>query len=322
MSTRRAENELAEQKKQPWIKFFVLDWRADLELRECSFAARGLWIDILTIMHQADPRGYLLLNAEAPTALRLAKMLGGTEREVSRLLAELENARVFSKTEQGVIYSRKMVRDEKESQEKARRGRMGGNPALKQKVAEQDMQKDDGLLKQGSLTPETRSQKPETRSQKPEARAASVERDWFDFLEEACMVAGMPPGKAANSTGLIAPWSRLGLTQAQILKIIGDAAKRPGYEPPRGLGYFTGQLTDAAKAITATPTLPAGKRPQTEAEKIKQLAINRDHAVKFHRRNPDMWPSGFGPPPDHPDCLASFDVLVEHGWRKPKEGGE
>jgi hypothetical protein len=40
-------------------------------------------------------------------------MVGGSTDEVERLLAELEAAGVFSRTEEGIIFSRRMVQDEK-----------------------------------------------------------------------------------------------------------------------------------------------------------------------------------------------------------------
>ena len=43
----------------------------------------------------------------------LARMVGCSEQEVNALLTELEEVGVFSRTADGVIYSRRMVNDEK-----------------------------------------------------------------------------------------------------------------------------------------------------------------------------------------------------------------
>ena len=40
---------------QPWIKFYPRDWRGDQALRVVSLAARGLWIEMLSIMHEGQP---------------------------------------------------------------------------------------------------------------------------------------------------------------------------------------------------------------------------------------------------------------------------
>ncbi len=114
-----------------WSKWWWSDWRGDMALRMCSFAARGLWIDLLALMHDAQPHGHLVLNGRAPTPRQLCALLGGSVEEVTALLAELDEAGVFSRTDDGVIYSRRMVRDMAAREDAKRNGKLGGNPALK-----------------------------------------------------------------------------------------------------------------------------------------------------------------------------------------------
>ena len=74
-------------------------------------------------MHQGTPYGHLTLPAVSEDGRKdilrpilpavLARMVGGTAEDVERLLAELEDAGVFSRTPEGVIFSRRMVQDEK-----------------------------------------------------------------------------------------------------------------------------------------------------------------------------------------------------------------
>jgi hypothetical protein len=114
----------------PWIKFYPTDWRADPKLRMCSVAARGLWMEMLCLMHEADPRGSLLVNGHAVSDKQLASLAGITCREATGLLTELEANGVFSRDD-GVIYSRRIRRDiEREARDKAN-GRKGGNPNVK-----------------------------------------------------------------------------------------------------------------------------------------------------------------------------------------------
>jgi len=98
-----------------WSKFWWQDWQADQALRSCSLAARGLWMDMLCIAHTGTPRGYVTINGHPVPPKRLATMSGTTEKECTRLLAELQEAGVFSRTEAGIIYSRRMVRDTEQS---------------------------------------------------------------------------------------------------------------------------------------------------------------------------------------------------------------
>lgn len=94
-----------------WSKFWWQDWQADQALRTCSLAARGLWMDMLCITHTGTPRGHMTINAVPVSPKRLAMLSGCAEKECMKLLAELEEAGVFSRTPDGTIFSRRMVRD-------------------------------------------------------------------------------------------------------------------------------------------------------------------------------------------------------------------
>lgn len=103
------------------------------EVRGLSFAAKGLWIDMLCLMFESPRRGYLQTKTGQPVSLaQLARMTGGATDEVSHLLQELDNAGVYSTHGDGTIYSRRMVRDERKRNKCAEAGRRGGgNPTFK-----------------------------------------------------------------------------------------------------------------------------------------------------------------------------------------------
>ena len=94
-----------------WSKFWWSDWQADQALRSCGVAARGLWMDMLCIANSGSPRGHVTINGVPVSTKRLAVLAGVTEKECASLLQELREAGVFSETTDGVIYSRRMVRD-------------------------------------------------------------------------------------------------------------------------------------------------------------------------------------------------------------------
>jgi 5-methylcytosine-specific restriction endonuclease McrA len=114
----------------PWFPFHTADWRGDLGVQTCSLAARGLWMDMLSIMHEAKPPGHLVLNGRAMTVDELARLISSRPKEVEKGLAELERNRVFSRTAEGVIFSRRMVRDRVKRETASRNGKLGGNPAM------------------------------------------------------------------------------------------------------------------------------------------------------------------------------------------------
>jgi len=127
--------------KRPSFQFYPSDWRKDPALSACSMAARGLWIELMCIAHESDNYGHLEINGKAMTVPQLARMVGESPTVVSKLVIELDNAGVFSKSEEGVIYSRRMVKDERIRNIRAEAGRLGGNPNLVKP-------NDDGLLNQ------------------------------------------------------------------------------------------------------------------------------------------------------------------------------
>jgi hypothetical protein len=98
-------------KRRPWFKFHTQDWRADPALRMCSPAARGLWADMLSLMHEAEPYGFLLVGGVAPSSKKLATLLSIDADLIGTLIGDLEENGVFSRDAEGVIYSRRMVRD-------------------------------------------------------------------------------------------------------------------------------------------------------------------------------------------------------------------
>lgn len=177
------------EKRQPWIKFYPTDWRAEPRLRLVSRAARSLWLDMLGIMHEATPYGFLLVEGIAPTTAQLANLVGDPEREVKKLLAELRTAGVPSIVGEvmpedvevmlppgvadGTLLSRRMVRDAAKRERDKSNGKGGGNPTLKgdnRGVNPQTEKRPKNW--RGGLRP--RSQRPETRLP-PSPPAASVE---------------------------------------------------------------------------------------------------------------------------------------------------
>lgn len=96
--------------KQRWFKFWVSDWRSDPKLRMCSIGARGLWLEMICLMHEAEPYGHLIIGEDQPSHAQLANMVGMQVEALTPLLDELERNGVFSRRHSGVIYSRKMVK--------------------------------------------------------------------------------------------------------------------------------------------------------------------------------------------------------------------
>lgn len=117
--------------KRPAFQFYPGDWLQDASLRMCSIGARGLWIDMICLMHQGSPYGHLKVKDKVITEVELARLSGGELGEVKCWLSEMEDAGVFSRTDEGVIFSRRMTQDERLREARSSGGKEGGNPKLK-----------------------------------------------------------------------------------------------------------------------------------------------------------------------------------------------
>lgn len=115
--------------KRPSFQFYPGDWLRSTDLRSCSVGARGLWIDMICLMHEGNPYGHLKVGDKVILPVNLAMMVGATLEEVTKWLEELEKSGVFS-VKNGCIVCRRMIRDERIRESRASGGVLGGNPAL------------------------------------------------------------------------------------------------------------------------------------------------------------------------------------------------
>lgn len=134
--------------KRPSFQFYPADWRKDPALSTCSIAARGLWIELMCVMHEAEIYGVLSINGSPMSIQQIARTVGESAQVVTKLMDELRNAGVFSIDENGCVYSRRMVKDERIRNLRSDAGRLGGNPNLLEEKVKQNSSKDTILLKQ------------------------------------------------------------------------------------------------------------------------------------------------------------------------------
>jgi hypothetical protein len=178
--------------KLPYLQLYAQDWQAEKNLNFCSWDARYLWFEIMLLMHQAEPRGYLIRNGQPYSEDDLVKVISGASlQRVRDCMFELETNHVYSRDRNGVIYSRKMVKAERKKKTAQSNGKSGGNPTLKksppiQHGTENGTEKDPKLTNFGEIenlaTHEEQKeiqplvnqtlvyQRPETRDQRPEKK--------------------------------------------------------------------------------------------------------------------------------------------------------
>ena len=115
--------------KLPALQWYPGDWRKDPGIQALSYEERGVWFELLMLMHDCDDRGKLILNGNPITNHRLGIMLRLTEDEISQHISQFISLGVASVCETtGAVMCRRMVRDEDKRKKLSGYGRLGGNP--------------------------------------------------------------------------------------------------------------------------------------------------------------------------------------------------
>jgi hypothetical protein len=269
----------------PWMKFFPTDWRSDPKLRMCGLAARGLWIEVVALMHEATPYGHLLVSGHAPTDAQLAVLVGAPSEQIPNLIGELESAGVFSRTREGVIYSRRMTRAAKKSAIARKNGKNGGNPTLRK-------QKENSASDNQNATSPLKPQKPDPRSHIEAASQLGASAKLYDRLIDAASCRG--PCHANLAMGIqpiVDLISKNYDLETDILPVIREKA-----DPSR-------------RSWTYFVTIIVSRRAERQAVPEKPAAKTVDWAARIKSYRDGIWPHSWGPKPGEPGCKAPADLL-------------
>lgn len=271
----------------PWMKFYPSDWRADPALRSCTIAARGLWIEMLALMHEAEPYGSLLINGARIDKKRLAALAGIRDSECTVLLLELEGFGVFSRDEDGTIYSRRMRRDAQKAAIDRTNGKLGGNPKVKGGGNPQ-------------VKPEVKAQKPEAidHSQKEDARTDLQKREG-DFRQAIVRTYGECNSPACPDTSRAGLWLSQGYDPEICLAVIAQIVPK---KPNVGLSYFDQPIAEAHTKKAPARKFVNGPPP-----------VDWDMAVKSWKMF-SKWPKEAGNDPNSPACRAPVEILRKYGF--------
>jgi uncharacterized phage protein (TIGR02220 family) len=117
--------------KMPALQFYPADWRKDPAVQSLSYHDRGVWFEMLCLMHESSERGVLLLNGLPMPEDALARVLGLDNQTLNQTLTTLLNyGAAKRRPEDLAIYSKRMISDEKLCQVRREAGKRGGNPQL------------------------------------------------------------------------------------------------------------------------------------------------------------------------------------------------
>lgn len=236
-------------KKLPWFKFYPSDWSGDRKLHMCSIGARGLWIEMVCVMHEAEPYGHLITDGKPVTNRQIASLAGISLAECGKYLMELESAGVYSRTESKTIYSRRMVRDKAKADKDRENGKGGGNPVL----TGED---------KGGVNPQDKAQKPEAKAKgQNQTAAAAVALDEIQekqALALRVMLSAIRSGKkwAIPNLDQIDVWIAEGIPTGTISAACAPLLNRK--EDMASLAYCDGAVRAAHSAAPVLQVVSAG----------------------------------------------------------------
>src|SRR5204863_6520245 len=118
----------------------------------CSLAAQGLWLRMMILMHDCDRYGFLAINGSPMPHGSIARKCGCTPEQYDALFAELVQHGVPGVSQDGTIYSRRMVRDAEKRAGNARRQSKFRNAVSNAPVTPNEVEIEVGLkLRLGKL---------------------------------------------------------------------------------------------------------------------------------------------------------------------------
>lgn len=295
-----------------WTKFFWSDWQTDPGLRRSSYAARGLWMEMLCIAAGHDPIGYVAVAGMPLTGSDLARMTGGSESEVASLLLELERNGVFSRDRRRFIYSRRMVSDAKRSATFKKNGQKGGNPSLSKERGISGLDKP--------------PDKPPDKTHKPEAIVQIPEK------ENLAAVADLP--REEGQTLLLQICSRLGVDLRADPSRINwpvqlNAMIREGLNPEHLLASASSVPKEKAKALKGLSYLaPKARELQAAAALPAPLQVFENTDIRgwtdrarvwfgisdeFDLKPIGAWVRKWGPKPGEDGCHCPEEIISAVG---------
>ena len=288
-----------------FMKFYPSDWRADPALRMCSLAARGLWMEILCLMNDAEPRGTLRVNGKALSGPQLAMLVG--DGQIASLLDELDQAGVFSRDDDGTIYSRRMVRETEKAKTDREFGNQGGNPKLTHRYNVPGFiylmgQRADGAYKIGI------SNNPANRLKKIRAQYTGVDIRVISMWPVADMEASEAKAHKAFEAKKVGEWFALDGSDIETLDRLlkGSAANVPKSGSLRG--------THKAQIPDTRSQIPESSSGSDEPSQAPDAVVSSNGANELQKEFEEVfWPI-------YPNKVGKEDA--RRAWPKARKQAE
>jgi hypothetical protein len=225
-------------------------------------------MEMLCLMHEASPRGSLLVNGKPVTDRQLANLCGVPARDAAALLSELDEAGVFSRDEDGTIFSRRIRRDHAKAEEGRKQvsKRWSGGP---------ENGPDPNRPPNRSDPPDPITQKPEARSQKEASTPAREADDAISISEKLLKSCGLE-ADAVEGFGLthqVQAWRNASIPSDFLIATVLRIAKSYGSFP--SLSYLIKAMQNEWRKACEQPEVKAENFHAKPAENHSVAAVLR-----------------------------------------------
>lgn len=265
--------------KLPAFQFYPADWRKDPGVQSLSFHDRGVWFEILCLMHESEQRGKLLLNGKPMPDDALARLLGLDKQNLTKTLTTLLEYGVASRDEEGALMNRRMVRDEELRKIRQESGKLGGNPVL---VKQNSTKTEKGVNQKSTPSSSSSSSSSISKEEREEARAPDVDFSWSEneavqayrrkFLPEQPLPIGVQDQIAKNVTDPV-------LWAAAL-----DYWFTNNYRP-ESVGKIISKYHELQKVPMPKAKAPVSTVPEVDRETARLKRIERDAKLLQQRVN-------------------------------------
>jgi hypothetical protein len=232
--------------KLPAIQLYVGDWRKDPSVQSLNYHDRGVWFEMICLMHESEERGKLVLNGQPMPIDALARLLGLDKQILTTTLTTLLTYGVASQCpDTGIISNRRMIRDEEIRKIRANAGKLGGNPIL---VKQKSTTKDKQISTPSTSLSSSTSISTTIHTTPPQESACVIESPFLDSPPEAAKTMQQlmsEINKLRPSWGKLSMWTRSemeqlrGGTASQMQSLVDDDWKiLKAYFESTQEGYF------------------------------------------------------------------------------------
>lgn len=121
--------------KLPALHFYTGDWWKDPGIMALNYGERGVWVQMLFLMHESKERGRLSLNDKPYPIKDLARVINVNPKMLQKIIQKLIDVDIVSiENDTKILYSRRMILDEEKRQALVKAGEKGGRGNKKEKA--------------------------------------------------------------------------------------------------------------------------------------------------------------------------------------------